>query len=83
MTLAIDIRHRLGKFLLEARFHADGGLIALFGRSGAGKTSLINVVAGLIRPDQGEVKVGGIVLVDTQRGIFLPRHLRREPPAPP
>ena len=77
MTLAIDIRHRLGKFLLEARFHADGGLIALFGRSGAGKTSLINVVAGLMRPDQGEVTVGGVVLVDTRRGIFVPRHLRR------
>jgi molybdate transport system ATP-binding protein len=77
MTLAIDIRHRLGKFLLQARFHADGGLIALFGRSGAGKTSLINVVAGLMRPDQGEVTVGGVVLVDTKRGIFLPRHLRR------
>jgi molybdate transport system ATP-binding protein len=77
MTLAIDIRHRLAKFLLEARFQADGGLIALFGRSGAGKTSLINVVAGLIRPDQGEVTVGGTVLVDTKRGIFVPRHLRR------
>ena len=53
MTLALDIRHRLGDFLLDARFETGGGLIALFGRSGAGKTSLVNIIAGLIRPDAG------------------------------
>ena len=77
MTLAIDIRHRLGTFLLEARFETGGGLVALFGRSGAGKTSIVNVIAGLIRPDQGCVTIDGVALVDTARGIFVPRHRRR------
>ena len=53
MTLAVDIKHRLGRFLLDVRFEASSGLIALFGRSGSGKTSVINIVAGLIRPDEG------------------------------
>jgi molybdate transport system ATP-binding protein len=77
MTLAIDIRHRLGDFLLDARFEAGSGLIALFGRSGSGKTSIINIIAGLIRPEQGCVTVDGVVLVDTARGVLLPRHHRR------
>ena len=46
MTLAVDIRHRLGSFALDARFETGSGLIALFGRSGAGKTSIINIIAG-------------------------------------
>src|SRR5262245_15700357 len=77
MTLAIDIQHRLGTFLLDARFATGDGLVALFGRSGAGKTSLVNAIAGLIRPDRGRVTLAGVPLVDTRRGIFVPRHKRR------
>lgn len=77
MTLAVDIRHRLGGFALDAQFETGGGLIALFGRSGAGKTSVINVVGGLIRPEHGSVTVDGTVLVDTKSRVFVPRHRRR------
>jgi molybdate transport system ATP-binding protein len=77
MTLAVDITHRLGSFRLDARFEAGGGLTALFGRSGAGKTSLINVIAGLIRPDRGRVVLDGVPVVDTEQGIFVPVHKRR------
>ena len=77
MTLTVDIRHRLGDFVLDASFIAGGGLVALFGRSGAGKTSIINIIAGLIRPDQGRVAIGEEVLVDTAQGVFIPRHRRR------
>jgi molybdate transport system ATP-binding protein len=77
MSLAIDICHRLGSFVLDARFEASGGLVALFGRSGSGKTSIINIVAGLIRPDRARVAIDGTVLVDTERGMFVPRHRRR------
>ena len=77
MTLAVDIKHRLGRFLLDVRFAADSGLVALFGRSGSGKTSIINIIAGLIRPDQGWVAVAEDVLVDTSRGLFVPCHRRR------
>jgi molybdate transport system ATP-binding protein len=77
MTLAFDISHRLGNFQLDARFTTGGGLVALFGRSGAGKTSIINIIAGLIRPDRGRVVTGENVLVDTAQGVFVPRHRRR------
>jgi len=50
---------------------------ALFGRSGAGKTSLVNIIAGLERPERGRVVVDGSVLVDTGSGIFVPKHRRR------
>src|SRR5215470_9163528 len=77
MTLAVDIRHRLGAFQLDARFEAEGGLIALFGRSGSGKTSIVNIIAGLVRPDHARVMIDGTALVDTEGGIFVPRHRRR------
>jgi molybdate transport system ATP-binding protein len=77
MTLDIDIQHQLGGFHLDARFATGGGLVALFGRSGAGKTSIINIIAGLIRPDRGSVGIDGVALVDTERGVFVPRHRRR------
>jgi molybdate transport system ATP-binding protein len=77
MSLAVDIKHRLGGFLLDARFEAEGGLIALFGRSGSGKTSVVNIIAGLIRPDRAHVAIDGTLLVDTDAGVLLPRHRRR------
>jgi len=77
MTLAVDIRHRLGSFRIDASFEAEGGLIALFGRSGSGKTSIVNIIAGLIRPDWARVTVDGTALTDTERGILVPRHRRR------
>lgn len=75
--LDIAVEHRLGGFALNAAFTSDGRLTALFGRSGSGKTSLVNVIGGLIRPESGHVVVDGQVLVDTKRGIFVPKHCRR------
>jgi molybdate transport system ATP-binding protein len=77
MSLTVDIRHRLGDFALDARFESEGHLTALFGRSGSGKTSLVNIIGGLIRPDEGRVTVDGETLVDTRAGILVPRHRRR------
>src|SRR5207248_11569871 len=50
---------------------------ALFGRSGAGKTSLINAIAGLLRPERGQIIVEGDVLTDSEQGIFVPPRRRR------
>ncbi|HLI13624.1 MAG TPA: molybdenum ABC transporter ATP-binding protein [Alphaproteobacteria bacterium] len=77
MTIHVDVALRLGKFRLEAKFESSGHLTALFGRSGAGKTSLINVIAGLLRPERGYVAVNGDVLIDTARGVLVPKHRRR------
>jgi len=77
MSLSIDVRHRLGSFELEAAFASAGGITAVFGASGCGKTSLVNIIAGLIRPDFARISVGDTVLVDTARGIDVPPHQRR------
>lgn len=77
MMLEIAIRHRLGDFTLDARFNSPGGLTALFGRSGAGKTSIVNAVAGLIRPDGGRIAVGDRTLFDAEAGVWLAPHRRQ------
>ncbi len=76
-VLDIAVEHRLGTFSLAASFRSEGRLTALFGRSGSGKTSLVNIIGGLIRPQAGRVVVDGQVLVDTERGLYVPKHRRR------
>jgi molybdate transport system ATP-binding protein len=75
--LSVAVEHRFGSFVLDAAFDSAGGLTALFGSSGAGKTTLINAIAGLIRPERGRIVVDGAVLTDTERGIFVPARRRR------
>jgi molybdate transport system ATP-binding protein len=75
--LEVDIEHRLADFALDIHFHAGRGLTALFGRSGAGKTSIVNAIAGLLRPRRGRIVMDGAVLLDTERGICVPTHRRR------
>jgi molybdate transport system ATP-binding protein len=77
MSLEVDIDHALGSFRIAARFAAAPGLTALFGRSGSGKTTLVDIVGGLVQPDRGRVAVDGQVLLDTERGVFVPSHRRR------
>jgi molybdate transport system ATP-binding protein len=77
MSLEVRIRHRQGSFLLDAAFAGTGGLTALFGRSGSGKTTLVNAIAGLIRPEEGHVRLDGVTLVDTAHGVWVPAHRRR------
>ena len=77
MSLAVDVTHRFGSFLLEARFVSEGRLTAFFGRSGSGKTTLINLIAGVIRPDRGRIVLDDTVLVDTKQSIFVPKYRRR------
>ena len=77
MSLVVDITHRFGSFLLEARFVSDGRLTAFFGRSGSGKTTLVNIIAGVVRPDRGRIVLDDRPLVDTERRIFVPKYRRR------
>jgi molybdate transport system ATP-binding protein len=76
-VLEVAVEHRLGAFALDIRFESGPGLTALFGRSGAGKTSVVNAIGGLIRPQRGRIVVVGTVLLDTERGVFVPAHRRR------
>lgn len=74
--LSVAIRHAFPAFTLDIAFDAPAGVTALFGHSGSGKTTIVNAVAGLMRPDQGRITVDGLVLSDSQTGQFLPPHRR-------
>lgn len=76
--MEIDVTRRQGAFRVEAAFQgAASGVTALFGPSGAGKTSVIDMVAGLARPDRGRIRVNGTTLFDSERGVDLPPERRR------
>lgn len=76
--MEINVTRRQGGFLVNAAFTgAESGVTALFGPSGAGKTSIINMVAGLMRPDAGRIAVNGMCLFDSNQRIDLPPERRR------
>ncbi len=76
--LHVDVGKKQGDFNLEMAFEAPGsGVTALFGNSGAGKTSLINIIAGLTPPDRGRVILGQTPLFHGEQGIDLPPEKRR------
>lgn len=77
MTLSVAITHRFSGFALDVAFEAPPGVTVLFGPSGSGKTSVVNAVAGLLRPDAGRIVSGDWVLLDTAARRFLPPHRRR------
>ena len=75
--LRVDIAKQLGEFSLEAAFTSEGRVTGLFGASGAGKSSLINIIAGLLKPDRGVVILDGETLDDTSAHVHVPPHRRR------
>lgn len=75
MAIDIDLARRLGDRTVAARFTAGPGLTALFGPSGAGKTSILNMVAGLLKPDRGHIRIGERTLFGD--GVDLPPEARR------
>jgi molybdate transport system ATP-binding protein len=75
--LRVDIFKKLGDFTVDVKFVGEGRVTGLFGSSGAGKTSLVNMIAGLLKPDRGFIAVGDEVLDDTLAGIHVPPHRRR------
>ncbi len=76
--LEVSAQKRLGAFALDVALACEtNGIIALFGRSGSGKTSLVNMLAGLLRPDRGRIAIDDVVLFDSEAGIDLPPERRR------
>lgn len=73
----IDVRLTRGDHTIAAQLTTGIGITALFGPSGIGKTSILDMVAGLVRPDAGRIAVAGEVLFDTEAGIDLPPERRR------
>ena len=55
----VDIAERRGAFQLDVKFTADAPIVGLFGRSGAGKTTVVNAIAGVGKPSRGTIRVNG------------------------
>jgi len=77
MSLAVTLTHRFADAELDIAFEAGPGITALFGRSGAGKTTVIQTVAGLFQPQTARVAIGGDILLDTAMRTCIPPHKRR------
>src|SRR6056297_1613570 len=77
LMLEVRLTHTLGALRLDVAFEAPKGVTVLFGRSGSGKTTIVNAVAGLLRPASGRIAIGERVLCDTAQRLHLPPHRRR------
>lgn len=77
MAFDLSLVKRRGETLVAAHVEGGEGVTVLFGPSGAGKTSVLDMVAGLLRPDEGHVRVGSETLFDSAKGIDLPPERRR------
>lgn len=75
--LSVNVSKQLGGLALEVKFESNSMVTGLFGPSGAGKTSLVNMIAGLLKPDRGIISLQGNALDDSERGHHTPAHLRR------
>jgi molybdate transport system ATP-binding protein len=75
-VLRVDVEKRLGDFSVTAAFETNRGVTALFGSSGSGKTSLVNMIAGLLKPDRGIIALDGEALFDSDKRINVPPHRR-------
>jgi len=77
MMLTVDVDKRLGDFAVTATFTSETGATALFGPSGAGKTTVANMIAGLLRPDRGRIALDDEVVFDAAARIVVPVWRRR------
>lgn len=77
MRLDVDILHKQGDFLLDARLLILESATGVFGHSGSGKSTLLRCIAGLIKPCSGRIELDGEALFDSDQRIWVPPHKRR------
>lgn len=77
MLFEVAVRRKVGELDVAVAFSSDAVVTALVGPSGAGKTSLLNMMAGILTPERGRIVVGGQVLFESAAGIDVPPDQRR------
>jgi len=77
MSFEVSLDHRIGERHVALAFVSDARLTALVGASGAGKTTVLKCIAGLVRPDRGRIAVAGATLFDSGTGVHLRPERRR------
>jgi molybdate transport system ATP-binding protein len=75
--LYVDIKKKLAEFTLDIKFSVDNNILVLFGPSGCGKTTTLRCIAGLIKPDDGEITNNGRLLFSSEPPTFVPPHRRK------
>jgi molybdate transport system ATP-binding protein len=75
-VITVEAEKQLGAFSIVARFETASGVTGIFGPSGSGKSSLINMIAGLITPDRGRIIIDDALLFDSSTRIDVPAHRR-------
>ena len=76
-TLHVDLDHALRSFRLSLALDVAAETVAVVGPSGAGKTSVLRAIAGLLRPERGRVALGDETWLDTEARVDLPPERRR------
>ena len=74
--LQVRIKKKLGNFLMDVDFSMDGGIFAILGASGCGKSMTLKCIAGIERPDEGRIVLNDRVLFDSANGLIC--HRRNE-----
>ena len=76
MLLEMNVKLRRGHFDLATQLSVNETSIGLFGRSGAGKSTVLGLIAGTIQPHSGQIVLDGKILFNSRKGIMVPREQR-------
>ena len=76
LMLSVDIEKELELFKLDIKFNIDKEVLAIQGASGSGKTTILNIIAGLVKSDRSEIANGAVILESSNKKIYLPSRKR-------
>lgn len=77
MSVCVDIKKKMGNFLLQVKFSSEAGILGLLGASGCGKSMTLKCIAGIVRPDEGRIVINGRTVFDSEKKINLPPQMRK------
>lgn len=76
LMLSVDIEKELELFKLDIKFNINKEVLAIQGASGSGKTTILNIIAGLVKADRSEIANGDVILESSNKNIYLPSRKR-------